>query len=182
MTRRYWLMLLVVFGLLASGPSGSAWAHPGHGPTAVRGVAGTAPAEIPAQDHVEDPAPRSLDLPIAPHHPALPVRGLAVAALALLATVLVRQRALAVALAFVLALAAGEGVFHAALHLGHLPHGEGLAIGSSMAAPAALDAETDTRAAYPPILLGATPERDDGSIVGVARASDRGRAPPFSPA
>jgi hypothetical protein len=166
-TRRYWLILLVVFGLLASGPSGSAWAHPGHGPSAARD---------------EDPAPRSLDLPFASHHPAPPVRGLAVAALALLTTVLVRRRTLAVALSFVLALAAGEGVFHAALHLGHLPHGDGLAIGSSMAAPAALDAETDTRAAYPPILLGATPERDDGSIVGVARASDRGRAPPLSPA
>ena len=111
-----------------------------------------------------------------------PVRGLAVGALALLATVLPRRKTLAVALAFVLALAAGEGVFHAALHLGHLPHGEGLAIGSSMAAPAALDAETDTRAAYPLILLAATPERDDGCIVGVTRASDRGRAPPFSPA
>ena len=173
MTRRYWLILLVVSGLLASGPSGSAWAHPGHGPSAARDA---------AQDHVEDPAPRSLDLPIAPHHPALPVRGLAVAALALLTTVLVRRRTLAVTLAFVLALATGEGVFHAALHLGHLPHGDGLAIGSSMAAPVALDAETDTRAAYPPILLGATPERDDGSIVGVARPSDRGRAPPLPPA
>lgn len=173
MTRRYWLILLVVFGLLASGPSGSAWAHPGHGPSAARDT---------AQDHVEDPAPRSLDLPIAPHHPAPSGRALAAGALALLATVLPRRKTLAVALAFVLALAAGEGVFHAALHLGHLPHGDGLAIGSSMAAPAALDAETDTRAAYPPIVLAGTPERDDGSIVGVARASDRGRAPPFSPA
>jgi hypothetical protein len=110
------------------------------------------------------------------------VRGLAVVgALALLATVLIRRRPLAVALAFVLALAVGEGVFHAALHLGHLPHGDGLAIGASMA-PAALDAETDTRAASPLILLGATPERYDGSVGGVARASDRGRAPPLSPA
>jgi hypothetical protein len=109
------------------------------------------------------------------------MRGLAVAALALLATVLVRRRTLAVALAFVLTLAVGEGVLHAALHLGHLPHGDGLAISASLAAPAALDAETDTRTA-PPILLGATPERYDGSVVGVARASDRGRAPPLSPA
>ena len=181
MIRRCWLLLLVL-GLLALGPSESAWAHPGHGPSAARDHAGRAPAEIPAQDHLEDPAPRSLDLPITLHHPAPPVRGLAIGALALLAIALVRRRPLAVALAFVLALAVGEGVFHAALHLGHLPHGDGLAIGASMAVPAALDAETATRVASPLILLGATPERHDGFVVGVARASDRERAPPLSPA
>ena len=172
MIRRYRLILLVVLGLLAAGPSGSAWAHPGHGPSAARDA---------AQDHVEDPAPRVLDLAFTTHHPAPPVRGLAVAALALLATVLIRRRPLAIALAFVLALAVGEGVLHAALHLGHLPHGDGLAISASLAAPAALDAEPATRAT-PTIRLGATPECLDGSVGVVVRASDRGRAPPLSPA
>jgi hypothetical protein len=81
-----------------------------------------------------------------------------------------------------LALLAGEGVAHAALHLGHVAHGDGLAIGASASAPTVIDSGAEARAARPAPAMGAVPECRSRVAATVTRPADRGRAPPPTPA
>ena len=120
--------------------------------------------------------------PVLPHHPAPPPLALAAGALALLALVVVRRRPLALGLVLVVASAGFEGVFHAALHLHHVSHSDGLTIGAAAAAPTALSADAEIPAAPSPILLGPAPEHSCELGAGIGHASHRGRAPPILPA
>ena len=170
-SRRAGLVVVVCVALLLATLSGAAWAHPWHpvtggpGASAERGFPGSEPA-APANG------------PILTHHAAPPPLALAAGALALLALVVVRRRPLALALVLVVAIASFEGVFHAALHLHHVSHPDGLTIGAA-AAPAALSADTETPAAQTPILLGPAPEHGGLLGAGIGHASHRGRAPPI---
>ena len=112
-------------------------------------------------------------VPVLPHHAAPPPLALAAGALALLALVVVRRRPLALALVLVVAMAGFEGVFHAALHLHHVSHPDGLTIGASAAAPTALSTDAEIPAAPTPILLGPAPEHG-GELGG----RHRSRVPP----
>jgi hypothetical protein len=155
---------------------GAVWAHPWHPATggpdarAERGLTSLDPAAIPANRHV------------LPQHAAPPPLALAAGALALLALVVVRRRPLALALVLVVAMAGFEGVFHAALHLHHVSHPDGLTIGGSASAPAALSPDAEIPAAPTPILLGPAPEEGSELGAGIGHASHRGRAPPVLPA
>jgi len=170
-SRRPGLVVVVCVALLLATLPGAAWAHPWHpvtggpGASAERGLPGSDPA-----------APASG--PILTHHAAPPPLALAAGALALLALVVVRRRPLALALVLVVAIASFEGVFHAALHLHHVSHPDGLTIGAA-AAPAALSADTEIPAAPTPILLGPAPEHGGLLGAGIGHASHRGRAPPI---
>jgi hypothetical protein len=170
-SRRPGLVVVVCVALLLATLPGAAWAHPWHtatgGPSASaeRGLTGSDPA-APANG------------PILPHHAAPPPLALAAGALALLALVVVQQRPLALALVLVVAMAGSEGVFHAALHLQHVSHPDGLTIGAA-AAPAGLSADTEIPAAPTPILLGPAPEHGGLLGAGIGHASHRGRAPPI---
>ena len=172
-SRRPGLVVVCVALLLATLP-GTAWAHPWHPATgdpsasAERGLPPSNPA-APANG------------PLLPHHAAPPPLALAAGALALLALVVVRQRPLALALVLVVAMAGSEGVFHAALHLHHLSHPDGLTIGAA-AAPAALSPDTEIPTAPTPVLLGPAPEHGGQLGAGIGHASHRGRAPPILPA
>jgi hypothetical protein len=153
---------------------GAAWAHPWHPVTG--GPGASAERGLPGLD------PRTAaNGPILPHHAAPPPLALAAGALALLALVVVRRRPLALALVLVVSMAGFEGVFHAALHLHHLSHPDGLTIGAATA-PAALSADTEIPAAPTPILLGPAPEHGGQLGAGIGHASHRGRAPPILPA
>jgi hypothetical protein len=105
-----------------------------------------------------------------------------VAALALLASVPQRRRTLALALVLLLSMVSLEGVLHAALHLHHVRHADGLAIGASPAQQAAAGLEADHPSATPVMLLSEVVERDVTPASDVVVASSRGRAPPVSPA
>ena len=120
--------------------------------------------------------------PVLAHHAAPPPLALAAGALALLALVVVRRRPLALGLVLVVAMASFEGVFHAALHLHHVSHPDGLTIGASAAAPTALSPGAETPAAPTPLLVGPAPERRSELGAGIGRASQQGRAPPVLPA
>ena len=174
-SRRPWLVVVVCVALLLPSLPGAAWAHPWHpatggpGASAERGLTSSDPA-APANG------------PVLPHHAAPPPLALAAGALALLALVVVRRRPLALALVLVVAMAGFEGVFHAALHLHHVSHPDGLTIGASAAAPTALSPDTEIPAAPTPILLGPAPEHGGELGAGIGHASHRGRAPPVLPA
>ena len=165
-SRRPGLVVVVCVALLTATLPGAAWAHPWHPAT---GSASASAERVPANG------------PVLPHHAAPPPLALAAGALALLAVVVVRQRPLALALALVVAMAGSEGVFHAALHLHHLSHPDGLTIGAA-AAPVALSPDTEIPAAPTPILLGPAAEPGGQFGAGIGHASHRGRAPPILPA
>lgn len=118
--------------------------------------------------------------PVLPQHAPPPPLALAAGALALLAAVVVRRRPLALGLILVVAMAGFEGVFHAALHLHHVSHPDGLTIGA--AAPTALSPDAEIPAAPTPIPLGPAPEHVGELGAGIGHASHQGRAPPVLPA
>jgi hypothetical protein len=151
--------------LLLATLSGAAWAHPWHPAT---GGAGASAEREPAN---------GLVLPH--HHAAPPPLALAAGAVALLVLVVVRRRALALGLVLLVAMAAFEGVFHAALHLHHVSHPDGLTIGASTAAPTALGPDAESRATPTRILLGPAPEHCGQLGAGIGHACHRGRAPPL---
>ena len=163
MSRRPGLVVVVCVALLLVTLPGAAWAHPWHPAT---GGPDASAERVPANG------------PVLPHHAAPPPLALAAGALALLALVVVRRRPLALALVLVVAMAGFEGVFHAALHLHHVSHPDGLTIGASAAAPTALSADTEIPAAPTPVLLGPAPEPGTDLGAGIGHASHRGRAPP----
>ena len=166
MSRRRGLVVVVCVALLLATLPDAARAHPWH----------------PATGGPEASAERAdANGPVLPHHAPPPPLALAAGALALLALVVVRPRPLALALVLVVAMAGSEGVFHAALHLHHVSHPDGLTIGAA-AAPAALSQDAEIPAAPTPILLGPAPEPGGQLGAGIGHASHRGRAPPILPA
>ncbi len=182
MTRHRLVMLLAAVGLAASSLAGPAWAHPGHGPigeSAVEAAARLAPGH---QSEMDPLSPIPVNPRASPRHSAPPAVALVAGALALLASIPHRRRTLALALGLLLALVAFEGAFHAALHLRHLPHADGLAIGASAGQQAAADLASAAPAATPLALLGEAPQPYDAPVTDVAVSSDQGRAPPVSPA
>ena len=166
-SRRPGLVVVVCVALLLATLPGAASAHPWH-PAA--GSPGASAERVPASS------------PVLPHHAAPPPLALAAGALALLAFVVVRRRPLALGLALVVAMAGFEGVFHAALHLHHVSHPDGLTIGASAAAPTALSPDAEMPAAPTRILLGPAPEHTGEPGAGIGHASHQGRAPPVLPA
>lgn len=167
-TRRL-LVLLAGLGLAATSLGAPAWAHPGHGP--IGGAAASPQVRTGSRDGGEGE-------PARPREHAPPAAALVAGALALLAGLPHRRRTLALALAAVLATAAFEGVFHAALHLGHVPHTDGLAIGAAAIPPAATDPHAAAPAAPPLARLGEAPYRYDPAVTDVVVSSNQGRAPP----
>jgi hypothetical protein len=166
-SRRSGRVVVVCVALLLATLPGAVSAHPWH-PTTVAPGASAEP--VPANG------------PVLPHHAAPPPLALAAGALALLALVVVRRRPLALALALVVAMAGFVGVFHAALHLHHASHPDGLTIGASASAPTALSPEAEIPAAPTRILLGPAPEHGGQLGAGIGHAAHRGRAPPALPA
>jgi len=166
-SRRPGLVVVVCVALLLATLPGAAWAHPWH---PASGSPEASAEGAPANGRV------------LPHHAAPPPLALAAGALALLALVVVRRRPLALGLVLVVAMAGFEGVFHAALHLQHVSHPDGLAIGASAAAPTALSPDAESPAAPTRIVLGPAPEPDAELDAGIGHASHRGRAPPLLPA
>jgi hypothetical protein len=160
--------------LLASLP-GTAWAHPWHAAT------GGLDASAERARSSPDPAGAPTTGPVLPRHAPPPPLALAAGALALLALVVVRRRPLALGLVLVVAMAGFEGVFHAALHLHHVSHPDGLTIGAA-AAPTAVSPDAEIPAAPTPISLGPAPEYGSQLGAGIGHASHRGRAPPVLPA
>jgi hypothetical protein len=173
-TQHRLLILLATICLAASGLPRPAWAHPGHGPldesAAVRVGFG-------------DPGdPMSRTSPSSERHHAPPAIALVAGALALLAGLPRRRRTFAFVLALLLTTVALEGAVHAVLHLRHLPHADGLAIGASAAPQAATD--LDSAAPSENILapLGKALERSVALVTETAITPNQGRAPPAFPA
>lgn len=175
MSRRPWLVVVVCVALLLASLPRAAWAHPWHAATG--GPEASAERVLSSSDPGAAPAGG----PVLPHH-APPPLALAAGALALLALVVVRRRPLALALVLVVAMAGFEGVFHAALHLHHVSHPDGLTIGASAAAPTVLSPDAEIPAAPTPILLGPAPKHGGELGAGIGHASHQGRAPPVLPA
>ena len=105
-----------------------------------------------------------------------------VAALALLASVPQRRRALAVALVLLLSMVSLEGMLHAALHLHHVRHADGLAIGASPAQQTAAGPDPDHPSATPVMLLSEVVERYVAPVPDVVVAEAAVAHPPVSPA
>lgn len=183
MSRRLWLVIVVGIGLVLAGPAPFARAHPWHG--AITGSDASLDTGLDGAHHREaqrgEPAAPLAHRPVQQPHSAPSPLALAAGALVLLAPIVRRRRALALGLALVLATAGFEGVLHATLHLHHVAHGDGLAIGASIGESAAAD-DPGIPAAAPRLLLGPAPEHPDELRVGIYDRSDPGRAPPTSPA
>jgi len=163
---------LVATALVVLGLSSPAWAHPGHD-----GAGHTVePVVIQAADQAA--AVASWDA-LRRYGPA--AAGLLTAALSLLASMRPRRRVLAAVLLLPLLAVSLEGVAHAALHLGHARHADGLVIDASAAVPAA---ELDSSAPNPaPVLaLGEAVEICDTLALQIIVAANRGRGPPLLPA
>jgi len=171
--------VLAGVGLILSGLSGAAWAHPWRAipdAPAVTDEAG-APSRAPSPDSTPldlATAPR----PDPPRHPGPPTVALLAGALVLGAGIARRRRSLALALALLLGLVAFEGVFHAALHWRHLPHADNLVIGAALTPQALADADVEETAPPPLSLVGEAPDRPDAAIGHDPVASKPGRAPP----
>ena len=179
MTPRRFMLLLGV-GLAVLCLTAPAWAHPGHdSPGAASasdglhasGQSATAPESrgvVDSWEALRRQAPSSA--------------ALVLGALAFLAAMPHRRRALALALVLLLSMASLEGVLHAALHLHHVRHAGSLTIGASPAQPAAADPDTEGAFATPVILLGKVVEDYDAPVPDIVVSSSLGRAPPTSPA
>jgi hypothetical protein len=162
MIRRRLLLLLAGVALAFSLLAAPVWAHPGHDST------DSPPAVADSWNFIGRHAPTAL--------------GLLTGVLSLLAGSPHRRRALPLALVLLLATASLEGLFHAALHLQKVRHANSLAIGASQAQQATTDPDTDGLSATPVIRLIDIAEHYDAPVPEVVLASDRGRAPPTSPA
>jgi hypothetical protein len=109
-----------------------------------------------------------------------PAVALIAGALAFLAAIPQRRRALAWSLALLLATVSLEGMLHAALHLHKVTHSQSLAIGASPAQQAATRPDTEGPSATPVMRLIEIVELYHAPVPDVAVASNRGRAPPLS--
>lgn len=183
MTLHRAFVLRAVIVLALSSLSAPAWAHPGHTPTAES--AGGEPARLESPDSFEmgSPGSASATSRSAPRHRGPSAVALLAGALVLLASLPDRRRTLGLALALLLGTAVSEGAVHALLHLKHLAHSDGLAVGHSAAQQAGADLQRAMPATISLPLLGrAAPQRRPAPLTEVAVAPDRGRAPPVSPA
>ena len=147
--------LLAGVALALSVLAAPAWAHPGHDSTGGPAAGGA----------------------LGQHTP--PAMALIAGALAFLAAIPRRRRALALALVLLLATVSLEGMLHAALHLHKVKHSQSLAIGASPAQQAAARPDTEDPSATPVIRLIDVAELYDAPVPDVAVASNRGRAPPL---
>jgi hypothetical protein len=177
-TPRRALTLLLGVGLAVLVLTPPAWAHPGHGPTdsapALDGLHAAHQSSQESESATESWETLRRQAPVS--------AAVLVAALALLASVPQRRRALAVALVLLLSMVSLEGVLHAALHLHHVRHADGLAIGASPAQQAATGPEADHPSTIPVMLLSEVVERHVTPVSDVVVAASRGRAPPLAPA
>ena len=171
MTRLRLTLALVATALVVVGLVFPAWAHPGHD------RAGR------AADHViqvadQAPTVASWDA-LRRYGPS--TAGLLAAALSLVASMRQRRRVFAAVLLLPLLAVSLEGVAHAALHLGHARHADGLVIDASAAVPAAeLDSSAPNPA--PGLALGEAVEICDTLALRIIVAANRGRGPPLLPA
>jgi len=148
-----------------------AWAHPGH-----EGTSRAAEHVIQAVGHAGTLASWDALRRYGP-----PAAGLLAAALSLLASMPQRRRVLAAVFLLPLLAVSLEGVAHAALHLGHARHADGLVIDASAAVPAAeLDSSAPNPA--PGLALGEAVEICDTLALRIIVAANRGRGPPLLPA
>ena len=170
-------MLLLGVGLAVHCLTAPAWAHPGHDASAAPdglhppGRSETAPDRQSAAGSWE-----------ALHRHAPASAALVVAALALLATMPHRRRALVLALVLLLSMVSLEGVLHAAMHLHHVRHTDGLAIGASPAQQVAAGPDTEGPSPTPVVRLSGVVEPYDAPVPDIVVSSSRGRAPPARPA
>ena len=178
MARYRLLILLVVAGVAVTGLPRPGWAHPGHEPA--RASAAGATVLLASGQQIEVDA--STRTPGAPRHKAPSAIALLAGALGLLAGLPHRRRTLALILALLLVTMASEGAVHATLHLRHLPHADGLAIGASAIQQAAADLGCVVAIAIPLAPSGETPERDVACVTDATIVTNPGRAPPVSPA
>jgi hypothetical protein len=174
--RRVALAVSAVIALVVSALSGPAWAHP----------------------EVDSPRPSAharADRPDQPEHAALPAHragtppnqgpsaiAVAAGALALLASLPNRRRTLGLALALAVSAAALEGMTHAALHVGHVGHADGLAIDASAIPPGLVDLHPEPPGRVALVRRGEVPQRPDAPVADAALAAARQRAPPASAA
>ena len=180
MSRRLWFLVALCLAVSLAGSASLVSAHPGQAPIArsdAHPIGPLPPEAVPSADPWP-PAEAPGDRP----HGAPPPAAFAAGALTLVAVAASRRRALAVTLAGLLALGGLEGVAHAALHLHHVAHGDGLAIGPATAdAPAA-----DPDGATPGVRLDRVAECPappiDARAPGRPLRPDQGRAPPALPA
>ncbi|HXJ80906.1 MAG TPA: hypothetical protein VMS64_19790 [Candidatus Methylomirabilis sp.] len=178
MSRLRLLLLLVTASLAISSLASPACAHPGHDADGESAV-GVPVRPALGEEGAGGPPPHA---PRGPRHHAPPAVALVAGALALLANLPHRRRTLAIALALLLALTAFEGAAHAALHLRHVPHTDGLAIGVSASPQASVDLDGTVPAVSPLVPLGEVVERGVAPAVGAIVAANQGRAPPVFPA
>jgi len=182
MMLRRLLVLLAVIGLTLAGLD-IAWAHPGHAPmTASAHDTPAVHAESLAPSKANPPAPCTLDSRPASRHHVPPAVALVAGALTMLAALPHRRRTLAFALALLLATVASEGMFHAALHLRHVPHADGLTIGAAPIPPAVQGPEGAEPVAPVFARLTEGPRHYDASLPDITVGVKQGRAPPLSPA
>jgi hypothetical protein len=117
----------------------------------------------------------------ASHHGPPPVAAVAAgAALALVAALGRGRRSLAAVVALALAVAAFEGAGHAAMHLGNVPHGDGMAIGASVGQPCAIAGPDQPAGGTPPASPDAIAEPVACQTTDTATAVYEGRAPPLA--
>ncbi len=164
-------------GLALSALAGTALAHTGLDSPAAAASTPLFPDQVPQSA----PAPATAPYPpVAPRDHGLPLSALVVAGFALLAALPNRRRTLALALTLLLATVTFEAVAHAALHLGHLGHADGLVIDASAVPPAVLDVDTAPLRSSPLAPRGVAPEWADAGLSDGAPLSARERAPPTS--
>ncbi len=180
MTLRRFLLLLAVVGQIVARLD-IAWAHPGHGPmTASAHDTPTMHAESFVPSKANPPAPGALDSRQGSRHHVPPAVALVAGALTLLAALPHRRRTLAFALALLLATVAFEGVFHAALHLRHVPHADGLTIGAAPVPPVIQAPEGAESVAPVFARLSEGPRHYHASLPDITVGVQQGRAPPIS--
>ena len=171
-------MLLLAALLAASTLVEPVWAHPGH--ESVGGAAAVAAVDPSRADNGEGDALRQASRPSGDHVPS--ALALVAGAVAFLASLPHRRRTIALVLCVLLALVAFEGAAHAALHLRHLPHADGLAVGPSATQQATADVASVVPTMSSLALLEATIEHDVAPVADATVAANQGRAPPILPA
>lgn len=135
-----------------------------------------------AAGEAEPSVPSMLNARSGSRHHAPPIVALVAGAVVLLAAIPDRRRTLALVLGLLLATVTFEGAFHAALHLRHLPHADGLAIGASPIQQAATDPKDAVPVAAVPALLAEAPVHYEARVPDIDVTVNHGRAPPLSPA
>lgn len=169
-------LLLLWIGLIGAALASNAWAHPLLDPRAAsadRDVIEWSGARVPTS-----PAPSASPSVTGALDNGPPALALVAGALVLLGALPNRRRTLGLVLTLLLALVAAEGTAHAALHLGHVRHGDALAIDTSGVLPPAAEPAADSPDANPLASTGAAPIRVDAQWSDGAVSLATGRGPP----